>query len=146
MAKKDEEGNLLFLIVMAFGTGIFAVLVGLGIIPTDEDTQNAPPGLIIGVGMAFICAGGALVFRKKPRVNAAFAALILAVFTGTGLWISFYAEPSSIQGGIPFMPQGFNDKLGRVMFGGGALICGALCKVALWQALGWDKKSKNNSK
>lgn len=146
MAKKDEEGNLYFLIVVAFGTGIFAILAGLGIIPTDEGTQKAPPGLIIGIGMAFICAGGALVFRKKPRVNAAFAAFILAVFTGTGLWISFHAEPGSIQGGIPFMPKGFNDKLGRVMFGGGSLICGAMCKVALWQALGWDKKSKNNQK
>ena len=95
--------------------------------------------IIFGV---FVCLGilGAIRFRSDKRLNAGFAALILASFAAMGLIVAIFSEPGSIQGGIPFIPRALNENIGRFVFGGGALISFWMFTIALKQALGKDKE------
>ena len=68
------------------------------------------------------------------RIRALAAFLILVGLGGTGLWIAVWGE--TISGGIPFLPHTLNDRIGRVAFAGGGILCLALSGLALRDALG----------
>jgi hypothetical protein len=68
------------------------------------------------------------------RTRAFVAFVILVGLGGTGLWIAVWGD--AISGGIPFLPAAWNDRIGRVAFAGGGLICFGLAGLALRDALG----------
>lgn len=68
--------------------------------------------------------------RRTPRHNAAgalAAGLICAGLAAMGLYVALGG--GSLQGGIPFVPAGWNQAMGRVVMGLGALVTAAL---AVW--------------
>ena len=78
---------------------------------------------------------GAIRFRTHKRLNAGFAAIILASFTLMGLFVAIFSDPQTIQGGIPFLPKTINQNIGRFVFGGGSLISFWMFTIAFKQAL-----------
>ena len=121
------------LVLASIGSAI--MLAALGILPLDESKLHAPR-LILGVaGLAFAAAGGATIFHRNKRLNALFAAIILACFARIGLWATLTSNTDNLSGGIPFVPKEINVFIGKGVFGFGVLCSFAIMLYALKQAI-----------
>lgn len=75
---------------------------------------------------------------KPNRLRSFLGGIICLSLSLMGFWIAFYGE--GIEGGIPFIAEATNQMIGRIMFGGGAVITGVLAIVAFRELFG--KRSK----
>lgn len=65
---------------------------------------------------------------KPAKWRPLLGGIICLGLSVTGFWVAFYGE--DIQRGIPFIAEATNQMIGRIMFGGGAVITGLLSIVA----------------
>lgn len=65
--------------------------------------------------------------------SALLGAVVCFSLAATSLYIAIGGE--ELQGGIPFVPRAFNQAVGRLMVGGGAVLTAALGAYALYEAV-----------
>jgi hypothetical protein len=71
--------------------------------------------------------------RRNKSVAAAFVGgLICGAMAVFGFNIAL--NSSSIEGGLPFLPQDLNQTLGRIAFGTGAVFLTLITLYAFWEA------------
>jgi len=80
--------------------------------------------LLIVVAFIFALAGLQLITAAKGRFSALMAGLVCGGFSGLGFFVAFSRE--TLQGGIPFIPATWNQNIGHMLFGFGALITAAM--------------------
>lgn len=128
--------GLLFL-----GTGFAFILVSFGIIQLDESTIHSPMWVIGLCGVVFSIAGLMVFLGEKSRFSNLLAAILTLSFGSIGAWVALFAESSGFSGGLPFISNGTNAILARMMFGAGSLICFAIAVYAIKLQLKQKDKS-----
>ena len=118
---KEQNHPLLSAIAVALGTMV--VMIALDVIPTDPEKVHAPDWVIGLAGAVFIFGGLAIAFRANALLVCLLGNLIVASFAIVAAWVALDGSSDQFSGGIPFLPHGFNVKIARVMFGGGAILC-----------------------
>jgi hypothetical protein len=93
------------------------------------------------VGGMFALVGVQLIIAIKGRVSALMGALICSGFSALGFYAAFGHGP--IEGGIPFIPDVWNQKIGRILFGGAACLTALMAIYFLRQA--WKPSPKHDS-
>jgi hypothetical protein len=88
---------------------------------------------LLAVALIFALAGVQLVAGMKGRVSALMGGLVCAGFSVLGFLAAFGHGP--IEGGIPFLPHAWNQKIGKFVFGGGACISAMMAIYFLRQSL-----------
>ncbi len=70
--------------------------------------------------------------NEKPpnRIGAFVAGVICLALAGTGVWAAWHGPTS----GLPFVSDGVNQVLGRIAFGGGAVIVLLIGLLAFYDA------------
>lgn len=103
------------------GAGLGVILVR--ILCPDEN----PLWPVVVAGLLFLLTGWAIVVEPKGRLASALGGVICAGLACLG----FYAAlaPGEIGGGIPLLPEAWNQVMGRMAFGGGACLTTAF---SLW--------------
>ncbi len=120
---------------IALGIGILLMALAAGFIPSAPEDFNAPQW-VVGLGGVIFGAGGvAMLFQKNGRIGAVMAAIILLSFAIMGLWVAFAGNSEDISGGLPFLSHAVNAKMGRWIFGLGAVVSLRISYIAIKDAL-----------
>ena len=93
------------------------------------------------VGGMFALAGVQLIIAIKGRISALMGTLICAGFSALGFYAAF--GHGSIDGGIPFIPDAWNQKIAKILFGGAACLTALMAIYFLRQV--WKPSAKHNS-
>jgi hypothetical protein len=115
-----------------FLLGAFMLGLALGVVSPAEGAVRTPGGLVGIGGLVFLVAGTAVVFQHRPAAGWLAAMFMLACGAAAGLWIGLVADPGEISGGVPFISESANTRLGRAAFALGGLLCLALLAWGLW--------------
>lgn len=128
---EHQKTNPLFgWMCIVLGSGV--LLIAFGVIPVDPSTVYAPYSILGLCGLVFAIAGIMILMGENSKYNSLGAAAILVCFAICGGWVALFASPDSIEGGLPFLSQEVNGVLGKIVFGGGALISATL-SVYAWR-------------
>lgn len=103
--------------------GLLIILLGLGVIPVDEASFNAPKWIIRLCGMTFFIAGVMVWSGNGSRTNDLMAAVLILIFAVVGGWVALYGGSEDFSGGIPFLSKDSNVSLARIIFGAGSVLC-----------------------
>jgi hypothetical protein len=68
---------------------------------------------------------------KQSKLSALIGGIISAALSITGFYIVFTGK--QLSGGIPFLSDGFNQVMGQIVIGLGALLTGALAVYAFYE-------------
>ncbi|MBT8461306.1 MAG: hypothetical protein KJO44_02200 [Gemmatimonadetes bacterium] len=137
--------------LLAVAAGAAIIMVGLGVIPTEETSRNAPPWVIVAAGAVFFVAGGYSVVvgsidLRRPgyiermsrggKFNPAgwlVGAFIASTFFAIAAWVAFGPGERAFSGGVGGGGLGVGgpvgERAGRIVFGISAVILGA---VSVW--------------
>jgi hypothetical protein len=137
--------------VLAVAAGTAVVLVGIGVIPTEETSRHAPPWVIVAAGAVFLTAGvyvvavGSIDLRKPGyiarisrggRFNPAgwlVGAFIVSTLFAIATWVAFgpgeRAFSGDVGGGGVGVGGPVGERTGRIVFGISAVVLGA---VSVW--------------
>jgi polyferredoxin len=66
--------------------------------------------------------------RRKSKIRSLIGGIICLILSVLGFYIAFAGQ--AFGGGVPFIPDGLNQGIGRIMIGIGALFTGILAFVA----------------
>ena len=127
MSPRARWGLALFCIAV----GTYPILLAAGIVEPEPGQLHAPRWVVGTAGGLFVILGLYLPFPHTKARSHALGAVICLGFSAMGGWVALFAEPGSISGGIPFLPQSINHDIGRVVFGSGALLALAMGVHAL---------------
>lgn len=134
MKTNESEAPLwLTLLMIAIGVGI--ILLAAGILPSQPGDFNAPPYIVALAGFVFFISGVSLLGRAQSAWRSFCMIFLLATMSFLGLWVAFLADGVDISGGLPFLPQAVNAKLGRIIFGLGAFISFGIMLIAIKDTL-----------
>ena len=120
--------------------GILCLAVGVFIFFIKRTRFSAGWTQPVVAGM-FALAGVQLITCIKGRVSAVMGGLIYLGFSALGFYAAF--GHGSIDGGIPFIPEAWNQKIGKTLFGGAACLTALMAVYALRKA--WKPSSKHDS-
>ena len=127
----DNEKTHPILGWLCIGIGTAILLVAIGVLPVDPDSVHAPYPIVGLCGIVLVFGGSMILMGDRSRYNSLAAAGMLVCFALVGGWAALIASPESIEGGLPFLPQGINAFLGKIIFGSGAVLSAALSVHAL---------------
>jgi len=121
--------------------GLIALAVGIGC-SLPGFLQHGPPGqraLVFVVAGIFTLAGLQILTGAKGRLGALMGTAIAA-----GLSLMMFVAafgPGKVRGGLPFLPDSWNQHLGRFAFGAFGVLAGFMALYWLWQAMkpAWRK-------
>lgn len=118
--------------------GLLFIAVGLGMdVAVLARPQWVPRGLpawpALGAGMVFFLVGLAVLTEVKGRLGSAVGGVICAGMASLGFFAAF--GPGELEGGVPFLPESWNQGLGRIAFGGGACVTAAYCLWLFYRAV-----------
>lgn len=126
-------GKNTWMALITFVAGVCATLLGLGVIPSDESNFHAPHWVVTAAGFAFMFTGVAIAFgadRRRAQLSGMQGVVVdiacIVIMGSLGMiatWVGFGPGERNFHGGVPFVSAEANALFGRVMFGGGALIC-----------------------
>jgi hypothetical protein len=133
---------------LAVAAGGYFALIGLGLLPVPGGPSNVhgPLWIVFCAGLVFVLGGSAVVLQALGRANdqgefPADAPLwirvaqylmgvaIFACFAAIGSWIAFGPGERAFSGSIGLFSGEANARLGRIMFGIGAVVVW-LCTIA----------------
>lgn len=114
--------------------GGFYVVEGLGLLPGLP--RNADSGLAICAGALFLFGGVAvmltLVQGRLARTAISVLSLgILVCMASLFAWGALDSAPGAISGPLAIISPKLNDTVGRIMFGGAALLLAAIAGAVL---------------
>ena len=90
------------------------------------------PYWVLGlIGFALLVAACMILFGHHTRLNDGLAAVFCFVIAAVGAWIAVRGPADGFSGGLPFLPREWNVRLGRAMFGAGAVITASIGVYAL---------------
>ena len=109
--------------------GFVLLTVGISIAAGFIFDKSMHRLLVLAAGVAFALGGLQLVgvqllYNEKGRVSTLVGALILAAFSYLCLYGAFSPD-AHWSGGIPFIPQPWNQRLARTMSGLFGVMCAA---------------------
>ncbi|NNF07452.1 MAG: hypothetical protein HKN21_11875 [Candidatus Eisenbacteria bacterium] len=116
------------------------MLIAMGVIPASEDSIHVPKLILALCGVVFMVGGLAVLFKDAPLWGPLAAAIILGCFASVGIWVGLFSNPNEIQGGIPFLPQETNGKIGKFVFLGGGVLCAAIIPLPIRELWAMRKK------
>jgi len=76
------------------------------------------------VSAAFFLAGLQIVTAARGRLSALMAGTVCALFSALGWYVALSGE--ALGGGLPFFPGSWNQLVGHVLFGFGAVVTGGM--------------------
>ncbi len=155
MGKRERSGGpastWLILGLLAVAAGAAIIMVGIGVIPTEETSRHAPPWVIVAAGAVFFTAGAYIVavgfidlrkpgyIERIPRggeFNLAgwlAGGFIVSTFFAIAAWVAFGPGERVFSGGVGGGGVGVSgpvgERTGRIVFGISAVILGA---VSVW--------------
>lgn len=94
--------------------------------------------LMFLVSVMFGLAGLQLITNAKGRLSALMGAVVCAGFSSLGFYVVFWGGP--LDGGIPFIPASWNQAFGKILFGFGGCITGAMSLWFLFRAIKLPQK------
>ncbi|MDJ0700063.1 MAG: hypothetical protein QNJ07_09420 [Woeseiaceae bacterium] len=114
--------------------GCYPIAMALGYVSIDEAESTAPRWVVAGAGLTFVVAGFMILLAKHSRANDLLAGVLLLLFGILGTWVAVFSSGEGFSGGLPFLSSELNIKVGRWVFGLGAMICFAFCVYAFRRA------------
>ncbi len=129
ISNESDAPLWLALLMVCIGGGI--ILLAAGIIPSDPAQFNAPRSVVAVAGFVFFIAGVSMFGSAQSAWRSFCMIFLLAAMAFLGLWVAFVADGTDISGGLPFLPQSVNGKLGKVIFGLGALVSLGIMIIAI---------------
>ena len=123
---------------ICIGIGSYIIGLASGILPVDPQSVYVPMSIFGLTGLIVFLGGVMILLGQKSRYNDLAAGVLLACFAIVGAWVSIFSSSDSIEGGLPFLSDQVNALIGRIIFGVGALLSGALSVYAF--SLFWKKK------
>ncbi len=132
-----QNGSNIFLGIVAILTGVFALLVGFGLIQTDGNDNDVPLGIARITGGIFFVAGVMALGIGKfpPRLYNILGAVLMTLFSFIAGWVAF-GPGNRVFGGAGPM-------LGRMVFGFSAFICVYMAIVA-WKRVFMSEVNEGN--
>ena len=125
MSPRARWGLALFCIAL----GTYPILLAMGVIEPEPGQLKAPEWIVGMAGFVFVVLGVFVSLRQTDTLSHVFGAVVCLGFAAIGCWVALNAEPGSIAGGLPFVGAEVNHRIGRIVFGLGALMC---LSMALW--------------
>ncbi len=124
----------LALVVIAAGAAIVAGAAGW--LPLRL-SPGVPRWVGAAAGMVFVLGGVAVAMPPRAsRAKDAIGAALVTMLTAVGAWVAFWPGArtfgSSVSGGGVTASGGGNEWVGRIVFGLGAILCGAFAAF-LWK-------------
>ncbi len=140
----------------AWSTGAMVVLMGMvpmlaavGVLPTDDDSWNAPRWVGGVAGGLFVVAGLYLLTKPavdrldpwlKKQIAGLFPLLIVTGMAAISSWIAFGPGDRQFEGGasngfLQYSWGNANQLLGRVAFGVGAVFLIVITAIGWWKYL-----------
>jgi hypothetical protein len=123
--------------------GLFSLLCGGGLmfVAIAMPTKKNPtfPGVVLG-GMFAVCGIWMLISglsksdQRSQGAPAWVGAIVMAAFSTVAFWVAIF-DSKSIRGGIPFLPDKWNESLGQVAFFAGGVLSLGLTLLILRSAL-----------
>ncbi|MFN1835737.1 hypothetical protein AB2B38_010775 [Balneola sp. MJW-20] len=104
-------------------TGMFFILLGLGVIPADDESFNAPRWVVRLSGMVFFIGGLMIWNGNNSALNDLLGGVLVLIFGVIGAWVALNGDAADFSGGIPLIGKENNVILSRIMFGTGSVIC-----------------------
>lgn len=129
---KNDETSKRGLGLFVIAWGIFLILEGLQITQFGKPANDTPYWMVSLAGTAVVLVGIMMFVQNLgSRWKDLLAFFITGAMGSMGLWISLFAEESSISGNLTFLSQVINIPVGRTVFGIGAMICYLMSFYAL---------------
>ena len=137
MGKKQSASNFWWALAI-IALGAFVALMGLGVIPVDENNFNGPRWLTTVAGLVFVLGGSALLMKtigisENTPIYLLPVALLVSGMAAIGLWVAFGPGERGFDGsfGIAsfFGYRKSGELIGRGVFGIGALLTTG---IAVW--------------
>lgn len=129
MTAEKDAGNNRWLAWICIAIAVFIIAGAVGVFPLEP--ANNTPLWVVGLSGAVFGLGGIMILLgPKSPLTALGAALMCVSFGAIAAWIALFAAPDSISGGLPFLSTETNGKIGKWIFGLGALVCFAIARVA----------------
>lgn len=116
--KQKLLGGILF-----SGAGILIILLGLGIIPSDDSEMNAHPVIIQLCGVMFLWTGIMIFTGGNSKYNDFLGGMLVLMMGIVAGYVAFFGTDEGMSGGLGFLPRSANLILARGVFGFGSLIC-----------------------
>ncbi len=89
----------------------------------DPSVQPQRVWLMVAAAAVFFVAGIQLMTGVKGRFSGVLAAISCTILSAVGFSVAFTSEPVEV--GLPLIPAAWNQDVGHVLFGIGALITAA---------------------
>ena len=116
--KQKLWGGILF-----SGAGVLIILLGLGIIPSDESDMNAHPAIVQLCGVMFLWTGIMIFTGGKSKYNDFLGGMLVLMMGIVAGYVAFFGTDDGMSGGLGFLSRSLNLILARGVFGFGSLIC-----------------------
>ena len=120
--------------LVTIALGCYPIALGSGLLPAGEAGLSAPSWIVVAAGLVFVIAGFMILLARHSRANNLLAGCLLVLFGVIGAWASLFGASDSMSGGLPFVSHELNVRLGRLLFGLGALLCFAMSVYAFRRA------------
>ena len=120
---------------VCLGLGIFIVAAAW----IDPSIPVNRMWMMHAAGASFLLAGVQLLTGATGRLSALMAGSVCSLFSLIGFLTAFGHGP--VKGGIPFIPQSWNQTIGHGIFGVGAICTAAAAVWFFWKAI---KSGKGN--
>ena len=117
----SKAGERAIAIVMV-AIGLWLNSVALGWLHLPPEDVHAPMWVLAACGFVFALGGIMVLARHHQTANALLATFLCLAFAAIGAWIALFAPIDEISGGLPFLSHETNGRIGKGMFGLGALV------------------------
>ena len=126
--------------------GIFCICLS-GLLIYVAYTEKVHPAdhqwILYLPGGLFSLAGLHLLLNAKERLSALISAIIAAGLSVLGFYVAF--GDKKVLGGIPFVPESWNQLFGKILFGGGAALTAAFALLLFSRAFKSNKKKSGSA-
>jgi len=114
--------------------GLLFMAVGVSVaVEVLARPQALPPWLGFVAGGIFFLGGLGTVPGVKGRLASTLGGMVCAGMASLGFFAAF--GPGEVEGGVPFLPESWNQGLGRIACGGGACFAAAYCLWLFYRAV-----------
>ncbi len=122
MAPRATTKSYAVIGALAVLAGLWPIMIAFDIVHVPPESIKAPRWVLAAAGGVFILAGCMALLQAHKRLLDLFAGVLLLVFCALGIWAALFAPADGFSGGLFFLSNESNVKLGRAMFGFGALL------------------------
>ena len=106
----------------ALMAGLWPMMIAFDIVQAPPDSIRAPRWVLAAAGGVFLLGGCMALVQAHKRLLDLLAGVLLSIFCALGVWAALFAPAEGFSGGLFFLSHETNVKIGRCMFGFGAML------------------------